>query len=87
MIRRVKKNELMRGEEVMPGERPHHGWNWWYLLLLAEFIPALWVPLYNSAEPSWIGLPFFYWFQLAMVIVGAAVTAVVYFITEMMQAR
>ncbi len=71
----------------MPGERPNHGWNWWYLLLLAECIPALWVPLYNSAEPSWIGLPFFYWFQLALVFITAAMTAVVYFITESRQPR
>jgi Protein of unknown function (DUF3311) len=71
----------------MPGEKPHHGWSWWYLLLLAQFIPALWVPFYNSVEPSFIGLPFFYWFQLALVFVAAAVTAVVYFITELAQPR
>jgi hypothetical protein len=48
-------------------------------------VPALWVPFYNSAEPSWIGLPFFYWFQLALVFICAAVTAIVYFITESSQ--
>ena len=61
-----------------------HGraWSWWYLLLLLQFVPTLWVPLYNFDEPRLIGLPFFYWFQLALVILGAAVTAVVYFATE-----
>jgi Protein of unknown function (DUF3311) len=57
-------------------------WSWWYLLLLLQFIPALWVPFYNSVEPSWNGIPFFYWFQLAIIFVSAAVTAVVYFATE-----
>ena len=38
--------------------------------------------LYNSAAPAVMGIPFFYWFQLAMVLVGAVLTAVVYFATE-----
>jgi hypothetical protein len=32
-------------------------WSWWYLLLLIQFIPALWVPFYNFLEPSWAGIP------------------------------
>ncbi len=60
----------------------HRSWNWWYLLLLLQFIPALWVPFYNSVEPTFAGMPFFYWFQLAFVFVSAAVTAVVYSATE-----
>ena len=58
------------------------GWSWWYLLLLVQFVLVLWPPLYNSAEPSLLGMPFFYWYQLACVIVGAVLTAVVYFVTE-----
>ena len=52
------------------------------MLLLLQFVPALWVPFYNSVEPTAFGIPFFYWFQLALVFVSAAVTAVVYFATE-----
>jgi hypothetical protein len=72
-------------EDIMPGTKPDHGWNWWYLLLLAQFVPALWVPSYNVAEPSLIGMPFFYWYQLILVIICAAVTAFVYWITESSQ--
>ena len=57
-------------------------WSPWYLLLLIQFVPALWVPFYNSAEPTFAGMPFFYWFQLALIFVSAAVTAIVYFATE-----
>jgi hypothetical protein len=57
-------------------------WSWWYVLLLLQFVPALWVPFYNSAEPYFAGIPFFYWFQLALIWVSAGVTAVVYFLTE-----
>jgi len=66
-------------------DQANHGWNWWYVLLLAQFVPALWVPFYNSAEPTWLGIPFFYWFQLALVFICAAVTAFVYFVTESSQ--
>ncbi len=64
-------------------EQKHpRGWSWWYLLLAIQFIPALWVPFYNSVEPAWNGVPFFYWFQLLMVFVAAGLTAIVYFATE-----
>jgi Protein of unknown function (DUF3311) len=61
-------------------ERP--SWSSWYLLLLVQFIAVLWVPFYNSVEPSWAGIPFFYWYQMLWVIVGAVLTAIVYFATE-----
>jgi hypothetical protein len=57
-------------------------WSPWYLLLLIQFVPSLWVPFYNSVEPTFGGMPFFYWFQLALVLVSAGVTAIVYFATE-----
>jgi hypothetical protein len=58
------------------------GWSWWYLLFVIQFIAALWPPFYNSIEPSWAGIPFFYWYQLLWVIIGAILTAIVYFATE-----
>ena len=32
---------------------------WARLLLLMPFFAVLWVPFYNSIEPTWIGIPFF----------------------------
>jgi hypothetical protein len=58
------------------------GWSWWYLLFLIQFVLLLWPPFYNKIEPSWAGVPFFYWYQLLWVIVGAILTAIVYFATE-----
>lgn len=58
------------------------GWNWWYLLFIVQFASVLWPPLYNHAEPYWIGIPFFYWYQLLAVLIGAVLTAIVYFATE-----
>lgn len=58
------------------------GWSWWYLIFIGVFLVSLWVPLYNRVDPTFIGLPFFYWFQLLLILVGAVLTAVVYFVTE-----
>ena len=54
----------------------------WYVLLLLQFVLALCVPFYNKVEPALAGVPFFYWYQLLMILVGAILTAVVYFVTE-----
>ena len=62
--------------------RPARAKTGWYALLLLQFVLALCVPFYNKAEPAIAGVPFFYWFQLLMVVVCAALTAIVYFATE-----
>lgn len=50
----------------------------WYSALLAVIIVALWVPLYNHIEPVLAGVPFFYWFQLLLVVIAALITALAY---------
>ena len=52
------------------------------LLLLLVPMLVLWVPLYNSIEPTLFGFPFFYWFQLAWIFVSMIITTVVYYGTE-----
>ncbi|MEK6228367.1 MAG: DUF3311 domain-containing protein [Actinomycetota bacterium] len=50
----------------------------WYWLLLVPLLGLLIPPIYNHADPELIGLPFFYWYQLAWVPISVAVTALVY---------
>jgi hypothetical protein len=69
-------------ETMQETQRSRRGWSWWYLLFVVQFAFCLWPPLYNSAAPAVMGVPFFYWFQLAIVVVGAVLTAIVYFATE-----
>ena len=45
---------------TLPSRR--HGLQW---LLAIPLIPPLLVPLYNRLEPRLMGIPFFYWYQLA----------------------
>jgi hypothetical protein len=75
------------GEDFMSEQRADRGgtrdaWSWWYLLFVIEFLGAIWPTLFNKVEPSWIGIPFFYWYQMAWVIVCSVLTAIVYFATE-----
>jgi hypothetical protein len=58
------------------------GWSWWYLLFLAQLAAVVWPPFYNKVEPAFIGIPFFYWYQLLWVILGAVLTAIVHFATD-----
>lgn len=54
----------------------------WYALLLLPFIGTLFPQLYNHAEPSLFGLPFFYWYQLAWVILTAVLLSVIVVVTK-----
>ena len=49
------------------------GFRFSYLLLLIPYVAMLWVPYYNRAEPEIAGIPFFYWYQLAWIVLGAAI--------------
>jgi hypothetical protein len=49
-----------------------------WILLLVPFIGLLWVPFYNFSEPSLLGFPFFYWYQLAWVPISSLLIWLVY---------
>ncbi|HVZ08029.1 DUF3311 domain-containing protein [Rhodopila sp.] len=53
---------------------------WARLLLLLPFIAMLWVSTYNTLEPEWAGIPFFYWYQLLWVILSAGIVAFIYLV-------
>jgi hypothetical protein len=54
----------------------------WYWLLLLPCLAAVWVPSYNRVEPTLADIPFFYWYQLLLVLITALITALVYFKAE-----
>jgi hypothetical protein len=71
---------MSQQNQSQQGERPK--WSWWYLLFVIQFVAVMWPPFFNKAEPSLAGIPFFYWYQMACVIMGAILTAIVYFATD-----
>jgi hypothetical protein len=46
--------------------------------LLLPFIAAFWLPSYNRVEPTLLGMPFFYWYQLLWVALTTPLIALVF---------
>ena len=53
-----------------------------YFLLLIPFAATLLPFLYNRPDPQLFGMPFFYWYQLAWVLITAAILGVVVYLTR-----
>ena len=50
-------------------------WNW---LLLLPLVVTLFPPIYNSIDPRLFDVPFFYWYQMAAIVLSVVVTLAVY---------
>ncbi|MEV4332495.1 DUF3311 domain-containing protein [Streptomyces sp. NPDC049597] len=48
------------------------------LCLFAPFVAMLWVGSYAKVEPAFIGMPFFYWYQMLWVLVSTVLTMIAY---------
>ncbi|MBT3162102.1 DUF3311 domain-containing protein [Streptomyces sp. Vc74B-19] len=48
------------------------------LCLVAPFVAMLWVGSYAKTDPAFIGIPFFYWYQMAWVLISTALTVIAY---------
>jgi uncharacterized protein DUF3311 len=67
----AKQDGRVRGFQFSP----------WNLLLIIPLL-ILVTPLFNFDGPRLFGMPFFYWFQLAFVVVGVLCTGIVYWATR-----
>jgi hypothetical protein len=50
-------------------------WNW---LLLLPLVVTLFPPIYNRIDPKLFDWPFFYWYQMAAIVLSVLVTLAVY---------
>ncbi|MEV5435425.1 DUF3311 domain-containing protein [Streptomyces sp. NPDC052682] len=48
------------------------------LCLIAPFVAMLWVGSYAKTDPAFLGIPFFYWYQMAWVLISTALTGIAY---------
>jgi membrane protein implicated in regulation of membrane protease activity len=48
------------------------------LCLVAPFVAMLWVGSYAKTDPAFIGIPFFYWYQMLWVLISTALTMAAY---------
>jgi len=62
----------------MVARRARKGAGWLLLLFLIPVVALLWPPFYNMTQPELAGIPFFYWFQLASIIVTVGLTLIAY---------
>ncbi|MGW7421117.1 DUF3311 domain-containing protein [Streptomyces sp. NPDC054813] len=46
--------------------------------LVAPFVAMLWVGSYARTDPTFIGIPFFYWYQMLWVLISTALTVTAY---------
>ena len=57
-------------------------WTLIVVLLAPAVILPLLVPLYDSEDPTLLGFPFYYWFQLAMIPVAVVLTVIAYYLAK-----
>ncbi|MET7450936.1 DUF3311 domain-containing protein [Streptomyces sp. NPDC005574] len=48
------------------------------LCLAAPFLAMLWIGSYARTDPAFIGIPFFYWYQMLWVLISTALTMTAY---------
>lgn len=48
------------------------------LCLAAPFVAMLWVGSYAKTGPTFIGIPFFYWYQMMWVLISTVLTMTAY---------
>ena len=54
--------------------------SWLLVFLIIPFIALLYPPFYNHADPTFLGMPFLYWYSMLWIILTAILTAVLYFL-------
>jgi uncharacterized membrane protein len=69
-------NRALTAEARARAERHDRSpWNW---LLLVPLVVVLIPPFFNSIDPKLFDWPFFYWYQMAAIILSVLVTLAVY---------
>jgi hypothetical protein len=48
------------------------------LCLIVPFVAMLWVGSYTKTDPQFIGIPFFYWYQMLWVLLSTLLTMAAY---------
>lgn len=59
----------------------------WRLLLIVPAAIVMATPLYARESPRIIGIPFFVWFQFAMVLIGMAITLLVFVLDKQINSQ
>ena len=74
----VEKLHPLEELALLEAGEPRQKRRWAMWLLLIPLATIIYPPLYSHDKPELAGIPFFVWYQMAAVVFGGAVTAVVY---------
>lgn len=69
----------------VPGGRPGGPSRTWiaiWVLLTPAVVLPLWVWLYNREDPTFLGFPFYYWFQFALILIAVSLTIPAYLLAK-----
>jgi len=78
----IDSTSVVKRGAIMEEARKSRRSKLWYILLIVPFIGTMFPSLYASATPTLWGFPYFYWYQMAWVIISAIITYVVYRVTK-----
>ncbi|RTL65329.1 MAG: DUF3311 domain-containing protein [Pseudonocardiaceae bacterium] len=74
-------SETMPREPQGGGERSGLRFSAWNLLLLVPLLMLI-TPWFNKTDPTFLGMPFFYWIQFVWVFIGVISVAIVFRMTR-----
>ncbi|MDF1604382.1 DUF3311 domain-containing protein [Nocardioides sp. YIM 152315] len=57
-------------------------WALVYVLLTPAVVLPLWVSLYDREDPTFLGFPFYYWFQFALIVIAVSLTVPAYLLAK-----
>ena len=63
---------------AVPPREQEPKWHWTRILFILPFVALMWVSSFNKVDPQLFGFPFYYWYQLLWVLIGAGIAAIVY---------
>jgi Protein of unknown function (DUF3311) len=72
----------MSQESVRPHRRSTGLWVVIVVILIPPVVVPLWVPLYDKADPTLWGFPFFYWFQFLLILCSGVLTIVAFLLSQ-----
>jgi len=78
LSRKQNGDEERGGRQMAESGKRERGLRPIHSLLLVPFAAMLAVPFYNRAGPELAGIPFFYWYQLLWIPLGALLLLPVY---------
>jgi len=78
-IRKVNRRKIIYAIHVMQPAHTHtRSKARWKLALLLPYLALCFPALYARTNPTLFGFPFFYWYQLAWVLIASGLMFVVY---------